>query len=285
MDCHVVSRLLLHRIPENLVNCVARTPLRVRHHHLQCDEDHILAGSSGCASDLEAGQLADDLNRPVDSASPCRRAPRAGAGEVDHQGAAGDTGQPAGHPGVDDSGRQPRRTQRLGDAEQFAVEDVDGRFRRDVARASHRCRRPTPPGRLRRSRPCSARCGSRPRRRTPRPRRRRRSPPRSSSSVTNGPLWSSSSPCAVRSSTTTTSARPTNSPGCSMNANRISGHRQRRSHCQRDWSGRHGGPHCSALPSVTSHGLRLTRRSRDTSVSPCRRAPWTGPRRPARRHC
>ena len=84
-----------------------------------------------------------------------------------------------------------------------------------------------------------------------------------SSSVTNGPLWSSS-PCAVRSSTTTTSARPTNSPGCSMNPTvylgSVSG-----SHCQRDPT--RCDAHCSALPRVTCTVCGLPDGSRYVSVT------------------
>ena len=57
-----------------------------------------------------------------------------GAGEVNHQRAAGNPGKAAGHAGVDDACRKTGRAQRLGDAEQFAIEDVAGRFWGDVAR-------------------------------------------------------------------------------------------------------------------------------------------------------
>ena len=58
-------------------------------------------------------------------AMPSRTAAR-GTREVNHEGAAGDSGQPTGHARVDDPCRQPRGAQRLGDAEKFTIEDVDG---------------------------------------------------------------------------------------------------------------------------------------------------------------
>ena len=102
--------------------------------HVTALQHGVNTGRRQVDSDVQSRQVGDHLRRQW----PQRRHPvangRSGTGEIDHQSAAGDPGQPPGETGVGATGGKARGTQRFGDPQDLTVQHRTGGLRCDVAR-------------------------------------------------------------------------------------------------------------------------------------------------------